>query len=220
MPAENQLPAGQPSVSEQRRIEPASSRSFQPEEEYDYVELEERREREPQRQRRYLDEEDAPAARRYEEESYREPRYGDGRYPERDREPGERYPDRSPTQRFEDDPDDRRLFERQRIQADRFEEDRFGADRYEPRRSVDEPRGRTTAESSRYDQERFGRTNDRSFDGPSLRESQASSAGSSRRDPSFGDIRLGSPAGQGSDAPQPALSQPMEVEAEILDDPW
>lgn len=58
VPAENQLPAGQPSQLEQRRIQPAASRSFQPEEEFDYVELEERREREPLRQRRYLDEEE------------------------------------------------------------------------------------------------------------------------------------------------------------------
>ncbi len=58
VPAENQLPAGQPSQLEQRRIQPATNRSFQPEEEFDYVELEERREREPLRQRRYLDEED------------------------------------------------------------------------------------------------------------------------------------------------------------------
>jgi hypothetical protein len=58
VPAENQLPAGQPSQLEQRRIHPATNRSFQPEEEFDYVELEERREREPLRQRRYLDEED------------------------------------------------------------------------------------------------------------------------------------------------------------------
>ena len=58
VPAENQLPAGQPSQLEQRRIQPATSRSFQPEEEFDYVELDERREREPLRQRRYLDEEE------------------------------------------------------------------------------------------------------------------------------------------------------------------
>jgi sporulation protein YlmC with PRC-barrel domain len=58
VPAENQLPAGQPSQLEQRRIQPATNRSFQPEEEFDYVELEERRESEPLRQRRYLDEED------------------------------------------------------------------------------------------------------------------------------------------------------------------
>ncbi len=58
VPVENQLAAGQPSVQEQqRRIEPATNRRFEPEEDYDYVEVEQRREREPLRQRRYLDEE-------------------------------------------------------------------------------------------------------------------------------------------------------------------
>lgn len=57
VPAENQLPAGQPTAQEQRRIQPASSRAFQPAGELEYVELEERRERQPLRQRRYLDEE-------------------------------------------------------------------------------------------------------------------------------------------------------------------
>jgi sporulation protein YlmC with PRC-barrel domain len=61
VPAENQLPAGQPSVAEpQRRLEPATARAFEPESELDYVELEERRSREPLRQRRYLDEEPDP----------------------------------------------------------------------------------------------------------------------------------------------------------------
>ena len=89
VPAENQLPAGQPSVAEQKRIQPASSRVFRPEQELDYVELEERREREPQRQRRYLDGPEPtdpygePREERYEprrEALYDEPR-GD-RYPE------------------------------------------------------------------------------------------------------------------------------------------
>ncbi|MCS5699558.1 PRC-barrel domain-containing protein [Cyanobium sp. FGCU-52] len=57
VPAENQLPAGQPSATEQRRIQPAASRAFEPRSELEYVELEERREREPLRQRRYLEEE-------------------------------------------------------------------------------------------------------------------------------------------------------------------
>jgi sporulation protein YlmC with PRC-barrel domain len=58
VPVENQLAAGVPSVQEQRRIQPASTRAFEPEEAYDYVEVEERRQREPLRQRRYLDEEE------------------------------------------------------------------------------------------------------------------------------------------------------------------
>ncbi|MFZ9216355.1 MAG: PRC-barrel domain-containing protein [Vulcanococcus sp.] len=65
VPVENQLAAGQPTAQEQqqRRIEPATNRRFEPEEDYDYVEVEQRREREPLRQRRYLD--DEPQQRRY-----------------------------------------------------------------------------------------------------------------------------------------------------------
>jgi len=77
VPVENQLAAGQPTAQEQqRRIQPATTRSFEPDEAYDYVEVDERREREPLRQRRYLDEEPlrderprnpqaAPGGRRY-----------------------------------------------------------------------------------------------------------------------------------------------------------
>ena len=58
VPVENQLAAGQPSTQEQqRRIAPATSRRFEADEDYDYVEVEQRREREPLRQRRYLDDE-------------------------------------------------------------------------------------------------------------------------------------------------------------------
>jgi sporulation protein YlmC with PRC-barrel domain len=111
VPAENQLAAGQPSAVEQRRIEPASSRSFQPQNELEYVELEERREREPLRQRRYLDEDDqgrrpplpreTPPPQEY-VGSYRSPeeRFAEERFPE-DRYPQERFPeDRYPQERF------------------------------------------------------------------------------------------------------------------------
>jgi sporulation protein YlmC with PRC-barrel domain len=57
VPVENQLAPGLPTATEQRRIQPATSRAFEPEEELEYVELDERRERQPMRQRRYLDEE-------------------------------------------------------------------------------------------------------------------------------------------------------------------
>ncbi len=105
VPAENQLPAGQPTAQEQRRIQPAVSRTFQPAEELEYVELEERREREPLRQRRYLDEDlgeprARPAARSAPPDPYerdREPYgrevepYGYGR--ERQRPEPDRYAD-------------------------------------------------------------------------------------------------------------------------------
>lgn len=85
VPVENQLAAGQASASEQRRIQPASTQAFAPEEELDYVELEERRQREPLRQRRYLDEPDSNGRfadelggrDRYSEQGYRQPSYGE-----------------------------------------------------------------------------------------------------------------------------------------------
>jgi hypothetical protein len=90
VPAENQLPAGQPSaVESQRRLEPARAQAFQPESELDYVELEERRSREPLRQRRYLDEDAEPRRAAWDPEprypddeprySREEPRYRDDR---------------------------------------------------------------------------------------------------------------------------------------------
>lgn len=58
VPVENQLAPGQAVASEQRRIQPATTSRFEPEEQLEYVELEERREREPLRQRRYLDDDE------------------------------------------------------------------------------------------------------------------------------------------------------------------
>ncbi|WP_254927500.1 PRC-barrel domain-containing protein [Cyanobium sp. T1B-Tous] len=83
VPVENQLAAGQPAVQEQRRIQPATSRAFEPEEELDYVELDAQRQREPLRQRRYLDEEESrfePS--RYEPSRYEPSGYEESDYPE------------------------------------------------------------------------------------------------------------------------------------------
>jgi len=77
VPAENQLAPGQPTAAEQRRIQPARSRAFEPEAELEYVELEERRERAPLRQRRYLDEDSEP----------RQENYRDAEAPYREQEP-------------------------------------------------------------------------------------------------------------------------------------
>ena len=76
VPVENQLAAGLPAASEQRRIQPAASnRVVEPQAELDYVEVE-RRSQEPLRQRRYLDEEDE----RYEREGYGGDRGGSDRF--------------------------------------------------------------------------------------------------------------------------------------------
>jgi sporulation protein YlmC with PRC-barrel domain len=98
VPVENQLAAGQPTEQAQRRIQPATTRAFEPEEELEYVELE-RGQEEPLRQRRYLDEADDDRSGRSRgnrsaeerEDSwseraaptrYGQDRYGDERYPE------------------------------------------------------------------------------------------------------------------------------------------
>jgi sporulation protein YlmC with PRC-barrel domain len=98
VPVENQLAAGQPTEQAQRRIQPATTRAFEPEEELEYVELERARE-EPLRQRRYLDEAyddrsgrsrgNRSAEEREDSWSeraaptrYGQDRYGDERYPE------------------------------------------------------------------------------------------------------------------------------------------
>ena len=106
VPVENQLAPGQPSATEQRRIQPASTQAFAPEDELDYVELDERREREPLRQRRYLDDSDDRyrSERRYDDQRFDEQRYDDQRYdearyrqePERPSEPRAPLPRREP----------------------------------------------------------------------------------------------------------------------------
>ena len=55
VPVENQLSSGQPSEQEQRRLQASTTQRFEPEEELEYVELEDRRQ-EVTRERRYLDE--------------------------------------------------------------------------------------------------------------------------------------------------------------------
>ena len=117
VPAENQLPAGQPTAQEQRRIQPATSRAFQPAEELEYVELEDRREREPLRQRRYLDDDlghtrPRPEPRAVPSESYergavqREPRQAD---------------------RYDRDSVDRDGYDRNRYERDGYQLDGYGS---------------------------------------------------------------------------------------------
>ena len=163
VPAENQLPAGQPTAQEQRRIQPASSRSFQPTEELEYVELEERREREPLRQRRYLDD-DLP-----------EPR----QRPEPRPEPADPYGRES---------------ERNPARYDnRYEDDRYEGDRYDRDRYRQEPPRQQPPRQDSYREER-------AFDEPPV-----------EREP----LRAERPQ-----APAPRPKEPVDVEPEILDDPW
>ncbi|MFN5117728.1 MAG: PRC-barrel domain-containing protein [Cyanobacteriota bacterium] len=187
VPAENQLPAGQPSAVEQRRIEPATSRSFQPQNELEYVELEERREREPLRQRRYLDEDDqgrrpplpretAPpqeyvGSYRSREQSDRDPR--DVRNPET----------RNPEGRYAEDryPEDR--YSEERYPQERYPEDRFTEERFP---------------ENRYPEERYPR------------EERPEPV---RQEPGRQPLRAEAREGRRD-------REPIDVEPEVLDDPW
>ena len=125
VPVENQLAAGQAATSEQRRIQPATSRAVVPEEQLEYVEVEERREREPLRQRRYLDE-DEPEFRSED----REPRGSAG--------PRGQF-DRPNLERRDFDRGEREDRERDQLGRDRFDLDRDDSyrrdlDRGEPAR--------------------------------------------------------------------------------------
>jgi sporulation protein YlmC with PRC-barrel domain len=191
VPAENQLPAGQPTVQEQRRIQPATSRSFQPAEELEYVELEERREREPLRQRRYLDDDlpeprprpEARPAEAYGREPERRERPAPDRFDERlpDRNPGQRYPEeRSAERRSSED-----RYPDERYSEERFTDDRYPEERYQPGRGYEPERDRPEP--------------------PRNREPQRAAY---------------TPPEEAPPREAPRAKEPVDVEPEILDDPW
>jgi hypothetical protein len=191
VPVENQLAAGQASVQEQRRIQPATSRAFEPEEELEYVELEERRQQEPLRQRRYLDDEPETRSRegRYQEGRYGEDRYQEGRY---QNEPyqGQRSPqERSPQDRYPAD----------RYPANRYPENRFPEDRY--------PENQYPGE--RYPEER---SSQESY--PDQRQQSAPRSASEPR-------RAAEPQPEPRrESSRETKREPIDVEAEDLGDPW
>lgn len=126
VPVENQLAAGLPAASEQRRIQPAtSSRVVEPEAELDYVEVE-RRAQEPLRQRRYLDEDDE----RYDRDGYGGDRDRAGQF-----EGGQ--------------------FEAGQFQAGQLETEEFGSERFGPGRSGSEGYGSERPGSERPGTDRF-----------------------------------------------------------------
>jgi sporulation protein YlmC with PRC-barrel domain len=199
VPAENQLPAGQPSQQEQRRIQPATARAFQPEEEMEYLEMEERGQREPLRQRRYLDEESPPRDPYRTSYGEREP-YGRESAPERgaylersaaERPPSserETYPDREDRwdreERRERPSAARREFDQQ---PDAFPERSPLNDRTSPVRAYPSDRSNgASASTKRWEREE-------------RKEWQADEETEARR---------------------PPKQEPVDVEPEILDDPW
>ena len=209
VPAENQLAPGQATAVEQRRIQPARSRAFEPEGEMEYVELEERREREPLRQRRYLDEDNGP----------RQERYRDSESSYRDLEPA---PEPAPRYRER---------ERER-ELDRERDRDLGLDRYEEReRSGDRDRQSPPRYRDPEPEPWRGRDDDQD---PLAYETERSAG---RRPLEAGPLGAGPleagppeagprepannrPLSYGPPSSRPRDDGPLDVEAEPLDDPW
>jgi sporulation protein YlmC with PRC-barrel domain len=218
IPAENQLPAGQPSSLEQRRIQPATSRAVAPERELDYLELEDRREREPLRQRLYLDDEDLsrrePARReRYaddDQESGIRDRWSDGNegYPRRGPGPG----DRDVPERFGRDRADAEDLRGSRIEPDPYDTGRPSLDRGAGDRSSSRREGER--EPLSLQGERSGRRSSEP-DNPVARPINPQERGPS--DPGADPWAEPRPRG----AQRPSIErEPIDVEPEVLNDPW
>ena len=208
VPAENQLAPGQATAVEQRRIQPARSRAFEPEGEMEYVELEERREREPLRQRRYLDEDNGPRQERYRdsESSYRDL----GPEPE----PAPRYRERERERELERERD-RELQRDRDLDLDRYEERERSGDR--DRQSPPRPRYRDPEPEQEQEQEPW-RGRDGNED-PLAYETERSGG---RRPLEAGPLEQANnrPLSYGPPSRRPTDDGPVDVEAEPLDDPW
>jgi sporulation protein YlmC with PRC-barrel domain len=190
VPAENQLAPGQATAAEQRRIQPARSRAFEPEAEMQYVELEERREREPLRQRRYLDEDDGPRQERY--------RDSESSYRDLDSEPAPRYRDRD-------------------LELKRDRDRDLGQDRYEEReRSGDRDRQAPPRFRDPEPEPWRGRDGDED----PLQNETEQSGGRRPLEAGPLQPAKNRPLSYGPPSSRPRDEGPVDVEAEPLDDPW
>jgi len=196
VPVENQLATGQASVQEQRRIQPATSRAFEPEEDLEYVELEERRQQEPLRQRRYLDDEP-------------ETRSQGGSYPE----------GRFQKDRFQEDRD-----QQGRYQEGRYQEGRYQNEPYQDQRSLQErsPQDRYPADgypADRYPENRFPEDRYPENQYPEERYPEERQQSAPRRAPE--PRRPAEPQPEPRrETSREAKREPIDVEAEDLGDPW
>jgi len=196
VPVENQLAAGQASVQEQRRIQPATSRAFEPEAELEYVELEERRQQEPLRQRRYLDDEP-------------ETRSREGRYPEG---------------RFQEDRDHQGRDQQGRYQDDPYQESRYQNEPYQDQRSPQErsPQERYPADrfpENRYPENRFPEDRYPENQYPEERYPEERQQSAPRRGPD--PRRAAEPQLEvRRETSREPKREPIDVEAEDLGDPW
>jgi sporulation protein YlmC with PRC-barrel domain len=190
VPAENQLAPGQATAAEQRRIQPARSRAFEPEAEMEYVELEERREREPLRQRRYLDEDNGLRQERY--------RDSESSYRDLDSEPAPRYRGRD-------------------LELERDRDRDLGQDRYEEReRSGD--RDRQAPPRFRDPEPESWRGRDGDED--PLENETEQSGGRRPLEAGPLQPAKNRPLSYGPPSSRPRDEGPVDVEAEPLDDPW
>jgi sporulation protein YlmC with PRC-barrel domain len=191
VPVENQLAAGQASVQEQRRIQPATSRAFEPEAELEYVELEERRQQEPLRQRRYLD--DEPETRS------REGRYPEGRYQDDRDQQGRYQDDRYQEGRYQNEPYHDQRSPQERSPQDRYPADGYPSDRYPENRFPEDRYPENQYPEERYPEERQQSAPRRAPEPRRAGEPQPEP----RRETSLEPKR-----------------EPIDVEAEDLGDPW
>ena len=196
VPVENQLAAGQASVQEQRRIQPATSRAFEPQEELEYVELEERRQQEPLRQRRYLDDEPETRSR---EGRYPEGRFQEGRFQE-DRDQQGRYQD-DPYQesRYQNEPYQDQRSPQERSPQERYPADRYPENRYPENRFPEDRYPENQYPEERYPEERQQSAPRRGPDPRRAAEPQLEARRETSREPK---------------------REPIDVEAEDLGDPW
>jgi sporulation protein YlmC with PRC-barrel domain len=201
VPVENQLAAGQASVQEQRRIQPATSRAFEPEEELEYVELEERRQQEPLRQRRYLD--DEPETRS------REGRYPEGRFQEDRDQQGRYQDDRYQEGRYQNEPYQGQRSPQGRSPQDRYPADGYPANRYPENRFPEDRYPENQYPGERYPEER---SSQESY--PDQRQQSAPRSASEPR-------RAAEPQPEPRrESSRETKREPIDVEAEDLGDPW
>jgi len=247
VPAENQLPAGLPTANEQRRIQPATSRAVQPESELEYLELEDRRERQPLRQRRYLDDDlDGPdAGRRVAERD--DDRFDEGQRDFGRRDFGGRDSGRPELAQRQREGLERGSYEPERLQQAPF--DRGGRERERPEPSrwreqdadLERASLRPPAIAARDEGSRYGRefADQEGLDWEEQPLSSSREEWSEDRRPQRPERPAPSNPGQDrtvvADSPQPVRrplaaeprplrgsddADPIDVEPEVLDDPW
>jgi sporulation protein YlmC with PRC-barrel domain len=150
VPVENQLTSGQPVEEEQKQLQASESAAFAPEEEFEYVEVEARR-NEQQSRRRYLDE--LPEQANYSSREIDDRSFG--RSQPDPVEPPDSFSLRPAYAEREQEPIGR--YDNDRYRGDSFNDDRYDNQRYDDQRYSEQPaqtRGWDEPEEA-FRQERF-----------------------------------------------------------------